>query len=81
MNHRQRVSKGLSTPMNIAGGSRKPVILNGILAVMTVFASMTLWYLPLFIMTHGFIVYATKKDPQWFEILARYLKNKKNYRS
>lgn len=81
MNHRQKVPKALTTPQTIAGGHRKAVIFNGILAAVTIFASFSLLYVPLFMMTHGMIIYATKKDPQWLEVLIRYMRNKKIYRS
>lgn len=86
MDYRQKVPKALTTPLTMGGGSKKPVIFNGVLATMVgIFATGTFFYIIFFIMLsiilHGFIVWATKKDPQWFEVLMRYLKNNKKYRS
>lgn len=85
MNYRQRVPKALTTPLTIGGGSKKPVIFNGVLAMVGIFATGKFFYIIFFIILsiilHGFIVWATKKDPQWFEVLMRYLKKKKKYRS
>lgn len=81
MRYRQTVCKALSTPITMAGGAKKPIIFNTVLAIVTIFATGKFWYTIPFFITHGFIISATKKDGQWFEIITSNLKNKKRYRS
>ena len=80
-----RFCKGLSTEIFIAGGAKKPVILNITIGVMCVMNSssllLTLVIMVFFLITHTLILFASKKDPKFFEVFVNYLKSKENYDS
>ena len=49
MDYRQKVPKALTTPLTMGGGSKKPVIFNGVLAMVGIFATGTFFYIIFFI--------------------------------
>ena len=81
MEYEQVVCKALTTKMTVAGGAKTPVISNATLAIISVYITSSFYYLPIFLVTHGWIILASKKDPYFFNCFIKYLKNKQYYHS
>lgn len=85
MDFRQPITKALTTDILIAGGARTPVILNGTMLAISIFATSNIFLLictlPIFIGFHIYIIFATKKDSKFFECFKNYSKYKEKYRA
>lgn len=69
----------LTTPMLIAGVPRQFAILNGTFCLAFVVGLHNLYVLPLFFIFHIAAVVFTKKDPYFFAVALRHLKQKLYY--
>ena len=73
------IHHAMISPLTIAGAPRTFTLLNGtVTAAMTV-GLQTPFYLPIGIFLHLLAVWATKKDPEFFDILLRHIKQKRNF--
>ena len=74
-----KLHNSLTTIILTAGVPRRFFILNATLAA-AIILGMKSWYgIPIFFITHFSAVLMTKKDPQFFEILIRHVKQKNYY--
>lgn len=64
----------------LSGAPRKFAILNWTICAALVLGLRTVYLLPLFLILHLGAVLFAKKDPNFFEIILRLLKQKKFYR-
>lgn len=78
--YRLQLHNSLVTPIMIAGAPRKFAILNSTLGAALILGLHAIYLLPLFIILHIAAVFFAKKDPYFFEVLLRHLKQKKYYR-
>lgn len=78
-NVQEPICRAFSTEPTTAGGAKEPVIANFFLAIISIFATETLYMLPLFFATHVGIIYLTKKEPKFFRIFISHLKFKNHY--
>lgn len=76
---RIKMHNSLTSPILLAGAPRKFAILNGTLGAALVFGLHVVYLLPLFIGLHLAAIFFTKKDPYFFDILLRHLKQKTFY--
>lgn len=81
MNYRQPICKALTTDILMGGGARSPVILNGTLLVVSVFALGNFYLIPVFVCIHGLIIRASKRDSKFFDCFKYYIKYKEYYHS
>lgn len=65
----------------LGGVPRKFAILNGTLCAAMVLGLRAIYLLPLFAVFHFVAVFFAKKDPNFFEVIMRHLKQKKFYRA
>jgi type IV secretion system protein VirB3 len=73
------IHNAFTTPLLLAGVPRTFAIMNG-----TICAAITLglhaWYgIPVCAIVHGVAAYLTKKDPYFFSIMTRHIKQKPYY--
>ena len=77
---RIKVHNSLVIPLLIAGAPRKFAILNGTICAAMVLGLHAIYTLPLFVITHLIAVFLAKRDPNFFDVLLRHIKQKKYYR-
>lgn len=73
------ICKAFISEPTVAGGAKKPVIGNFFSGVISIFATDTLYMIPLFILFHIGIIFLTKKEPKFFTIFLSHLKFKNYY--
>lgn len=78
--YRISLHSSLTTPIMMAGVPRKFAILNGTVCAALVLGLRAVYILPVFLMIHVAAVFLAKKDPEFFEVVLRQLKQKKFYR-
>ncbi len=78
-NVHEPICRAFSSEPTTAGGAKEPVIANFFLAIISIFATETLYAIPLFIGFHFLIIYLTKKEPKFFRIFINHLKFKNHY--
>ncbi len=71
----------LTTPIFLGGVPRKFAILNWTLCAAMVLGLRAVYLLPIFIALHLVAVFLAKKDPDFFEVILRLIKQKKFYRA
>lgn len=71
----------LTTPIMLGGVPRRLAILNGTFCAAFILGLHALFTLPIFILIHLLAVYLAKKDPYFFEVFLRHLKQKSFYRT
>lgn len=76
---REEICKAFTTDMTLAGGAREMVIANFFLGMISVFATETLYLVPLFFISHGVIVALTKRDSKFFKAFFSHMKYKNYY--
>lgn len=76
---RIKLHQSLVMPIMLGGVPRRFAILNGTIAAAVVLGLHALYALPLFILLHIGAAIMAKRDPYFFEILLRGLKQKKYY--
>lgn len=77
---RIKLHNSLVTPLLIAGAPRKFAILNSTIGAAMVLGLHAIYTLPLFVITHLVAVFLAKRDPNFFDVLLRHIKQKKYYR-
>lgn len=63
----------------MAGAERGLAIINGTIAGGTVIGLNTLWWIPIAILIHGFLVWLNKRDPMLRMIYMRYNRQSDRY--
>ncbi|WP_116963293.1 VirB3 family type IV secretion system protein [Fastidiosibacter lacustris] len=74
-----RIHNSLTTPLLTAGVPRQFFILNGTLGAAIVLGMQSWYGIPIFIVLHTVAVLMTKKDPQFFQVMVRHIKQKNYY--
>lgn len=77
---RLKLHNSLVMPIMLAGAPRQFAILNGTIGAALILGLHAIYLLPLFIIFHLIAVILAKKDPYFFEVLLRHIKQKKYYR-
>ena len=78
--YRIRLHSSLTTPILLGGVPRQFAILNWTICAALVLGMRAIYLFPLFIMFHLSAVFFAKKDPYFFEVILRHLRQKKFYR-
>jgi len=78
---RIKLHNSLITPILLGGVPRKFAILNWTICAALVLGLHAIYTLPLFIILHIIAVFLTKRDPYFFDVLLRHVKQKKYYRT
>lgn len=78
--YRIRLHNSLTTPIMLGGVPRQFAILNWTICAAVVLGLHEVLLLPIFVALHVIAVYCAKKDPQFFEVILRHIKQKKFYR-
>ena len=78
--YRIRLHNSLTTPIMLGGVPRQFAILNWTICAALVLGLRAFYLLPMFIIFHGAAVFFAKKDPYFFEVILRHLRQKKFYR-
>jgi type IV secretion system protein TrbD len=78
--YRIRLHSSLTTPILLGGVPRQFAILNWTMCAALVLGLQLIYLLPLFIIFHFVAVFFAKKDPYFFEVVLRHLKQKRFYR-
>ena len=79
--YRIPIHNSLTQPLLMAGVPRRFAILNGTLCAAFVLGLQALMTLPIFIVIHLVAAYLTKKDPYFFDVMLRQLRQKDFYRT
>ncbi|MCD6048378.1 MAG: transporter substrate-binding protein [Gammaproteobacteria bacterium] len=74
-----KVYQSLTTPILLAGVPRQFAILNGTFCAALVLGLQSFYALPVCIALHVIGVIFTKKDPNFFSVMLRHLKQKNYY--
>lgn len=75
------IHRSLTSPLLMAGVPREVAIINGTFTASIVLGLQFFWGIPIGILLHTMAVYATKRDPQFFEVLRRSMRLKPFYRA
>lgn len=78
--YRIRLHSSLTTPIMFGGTPRKFSILNWTICAAVVLGLQAYYLLPLFIVLHVVAAFFAKKDPLFFEVILRHLRQKRFYR-
>lgn len=78
--YRISLHNSLTTPIMLGGVPRQFSILNWTICAALVLGMRAVYLLPIFVMIHLVAVFFAKKDPYFFEVILRHLKQKKFYR-
>ena len=79
--YRISLHNSLTTPIMLGGVPRKFAILNWTLCAALVLGLRAVYLLPLFVIFHIIAVFFAKKDPDFFEVVLRLLKQKWFYKA
>lgn len=79
--YRIKLHNAFTTPIMLAGAPRQFTILNGTLCAALVLGLHAFYLLPLFVILHAVAVLLAKRDPYFFEVLLRHIRQKKYYSS
>lgn len=80
LGYRINLHNSLTTPIMLGGAPRQFSILNWTICSALVLGLHAIYLLPLFMILHVIAVIFAKKDPYFFEVVLRHLKQKKFYR-
>lgn len=75
-----KVHNSLTTPLLLAGAPRQFTIINSTIWAAMLLGLQSLWAIPGWVILHGVAVFLTKKDPYFFQIMLRHLKQKIFYK-
>lgn len=75
------IHHSLTQPILLAGVPRRFAILNGTFCAALVLGLHAIFTLPIFLVLHVIAVYLTQKDPYFFEVMLRHLRQKTFYRT
>lgn len=78
--YRISLHNSLTTHIMLSGVPRKFAILNWTICAALVLGLRAIYLLPLFLILHVGAVFFAKKDPDFFEVILRLLKQKRIYR-
>ena len=78
--YRINLHASLTEPIMLGGVPRQFSILNWTICAALVLGLHAIYLLPLFLIIHFVAVYFAKKDPYFFEVILRHLKQKRFYR-
>jgi type IV secretion system protein TrbD len=78
--YRIALHNSLTTPVMMSGVPRKFAILNWTICAALVLGLRAVYILPIFVILHIIAVFFAKKDPDFFEVILRLLKQKKFYK-
>jgi len=78
--YRISLHNSLTTHIMLGGVPRKFAILNWTICAAVVLGLRAIYLLPLFIILHAVAVFFAKKDPDFFDVLLKLLKQKKFYK-
>ncbi|EKE01513.1 MAG: hypothetical protein ACD_21C00110G0002 [uncultured bacterium] len=78
--YRIRLHNSLTAPIMLGGVPRQFAILNWTICAALVLGLHAFYLFPLFIIFHFVAVFFAKKDPYFFEVISRHLKQKRFYR-
>jgi len=76
---RIKLHNALVSPILLMGVPRRFAILNSTICTALVLGLQAIYLLPLFIIIHIIAMVLTKKDPYFFDVLLRHLKQKRYY--
>jgi len=79
MQKQVKIFQALTSPLLLAGVPRTFAILNGTICAAFVLALQSFYVLPICILVHACAVFLTKKDPYFFSVISRQLKQKSYY--
>ena len=74
-----KIHNSLTTPILSAGVPRQFMILNGTLIAAITFGMQSLYGIPICIILHFGMALMTKKDPDFFQVVLRHMKQKSYY--
>ncbi|MBN1684812.1 MAG: VirB3 family type IV secretion system protein [Gammaproteobacteria bacterium] len=77
--YRITLHNSLTTPILLGGAPRRFAILNGTICAAFVLGLQLFYLLPVFIVIHIVAVILAKRDPYFFEVVLRHLRQKKYY--
>lgn len=77
---RLKLHNSLVTPILLGGAPRQFAILNGTFGAALIFGLHAFYLLPLFVIFHVVAVLLAKKDPYFFDVVLRHIRQKKYYR-
>ena len=78
--YRVRLHNSLTTPIMLGGVPRSFAILNWTICAALVMGMRAYYLLPLFLVFHVGATFFAKKDPYFFEVILRHLRQKRFYR-
>ena len=78
--YRIALHSSLTTPLLLGGVPRRFAILNWTICAALVLGLRAIYILPVFVLVHVAAVFFAKKDPDFFEVVLRAIKQKKFYR-
>lgn len=78
--YRITLHNSLTTPIFLGGAPRKFAILNWTVGAALVLGLRAVYLAPFFIIFHMVAIFFAKKDPDFFEVVLRSLKQKKFYK-
>ena len=77
---RIKLHNSLTTPILLGGTPRKFAILNWTIGAAVILGLHAVYLLPLFVALHVLAILLTKRDPNFFDVLLRHIKQKMYYR-
>jgi len=77
--YRIKLHTSLVTPIMLAGVPRRFAILNGTLCAAMVLGLHSLYMLPVCFIIHMVAYFLAKKDPYFFDVILRHIRQKKYY--
>lgn len=77
--YRIRLHSSLVSPILLLGVPRRFAIINGTLCAALVLGLHAIYLLPIFVIIHIIAMVLAKKDPDFFEVMLRHLRQKRFY--
>ena len=74
------IHSSLTTPIMLGGAPRKFSIINGTILAAVTLGLQSFYAIPICVIAQVVAVYYTKKDPYFFEVILRHVKQKIYYR-
>lgn len=75
-----KVHNSLTAPLLMGGAPRQFTIINATLWAAILFGLQSLWAIPGWIVLHFIAVMLTKKDPYFFQVILRHIRQKNYYK-
>ena len=77
--YRLKIHNSLITPILFAGVPRRLAILNGTICAALVLGLHAFYMLPIFVLIHLLAALLTKKDPYFFDVVMKHIRQKRFY--